>query len=126
MRRIGLAVILSLTLAPLAVESQQAANPSASGYSERLQRHRRSSRLSKQGLGQFGYTEGRDFIFDQRHGEGGLLSPHAAELARLNVDVIFARGAAAVAAAKAVTRTIPVVAVDLESDPVAAGFVRSL
>ena len=54
------------------------------------------------------------------------MSPHAAELARLNVDVIFARGAAAVAAAKAVTRTIPVVAVDLESDPVAAGFVRSL
>ena len=55
-----------------------------------------------------------------------MLSEHAAELARLSVDVILARGPAAVAAAKAVTRTIPVVAVDLESDPVAAGFVRGL
>ena len=44
----------------------------------------------------------------------------------LNVDVIYARGPAAVTAAKAATRTIPVVAIDLESDPVAMGFVRGL
>jgi ABC transporter substrate binding protein len=39
---------------------------------------------------------------------------------------IYARGPAAVKAAKEATRTIPVVAIDLESDPVAAGFVRGL
>ncbi len=54
------------------------------------------------------------------------VSEYAADLARLSVDVIFARGPAAVTAAKEATRTIPVVAVDLESDPVAAGFVRGL
>jgi len=43
-----------------------------------------------------------------------------------NVDVIYARGPAAVRAAQRATRTIPVVAIDLESDPVAAGFVRGL
>jgi putative ABC transport system substrate-binding protein len=42
------------------------------------------------------------------------------------VDVIFARGAGALSAAKQATRRIPTVAVDLESDPVAMGFVRNL
>jgi len=128
MRLIGLAIILTggLILEPLAVEAQPAAKTFHIGILGATPTAPALFAAFKQGLGQFGYTEGRNFIVDQRHGEGGLLPQHAAELARLNVDVIFARGAAAVAAAKAVTRTIPVVAVDLESDPVAAGFVRGL
>ncbi len=43
-----------------------------------------------------------------------------------NIDVIFARGAGALAATRNATGTIPIVAVDLESDPVAMGFVRNL
>jgi putative ABC transport system substrate-binding protein len=50
----------------------------------------------------------------------------AADLVRLNVDAILARGPAAVVAVNNATRTIPMVALDLESDPSAAGFVRSL
>jgi putative ABC transport system substrate-binding protein len=42
------------------------------------------------------------------------------------VDIIFARGAGALAAAKQATSRIPIVTVDLESDPLAMGFVRSL
>ena len=50
----------------------------------------------------------------------------APELVQPNVDLIFARGAGALATAKQATTRIPIVAVDLESDPVAEGFVRTL
>jgi len=40
--------------------------------------------------------------------------------------VIYARGPASVAAAVQATRTIPIVAIDLESDPIAKGFAKSL
>src|SRR6202022_690865 len=50
----------------------------------------------------------------------------AAELVRANVSVIFARGGHAVRAAKHATNTIPIVAIDLETDPVVAHFVQSL
>src|SRR5262249_41125335 len=43
-----------------------------------------------------------------------------------NVDVIFARGTWALAAAKNATRTIPIVGIDLETDPVEAGLVAGI
>jgi putative tryptophan/tyrosine transport system substrate-binding protein len=55
-----------------------------------------------------------------------LFPTAAAELVRANVTVIFARGGHAVRAAKQATNTIPIVAVDLETDPVVAHFVQSL
>jgi putative ABC transport system substrate-binding protein len=82
----------------------------------------------KQGLGEFGYTEGRNVVIESRDADGRpeRLSQLAADLVRLNVDVIFARGAGALSAAKQATSRIPTVAIDLESDPVAMGFVRNL
>jgi len=71
----------------------------------------------RRGLAQFGYTDGRNLVIEYRDAEGTRLSDVAGELVRLNVDVIYARGPAAVKAAKEATRTIPVVAIDLESDP---------
>ncbi len=62
----------------------------------------------KQGLAQLGYTA------------------VAAEIVRSKPDVIFARGPAAVAAAVQATTAIPIVAVDLESDPVALGYAKTL
>jgi putative ABC transport system substrate-binding protein len=50
----------------------------------------------------------------------------AAEVVHLGVSVLVAVGPAAVTAAKDATSSIPVVAIDLESDPVLRGFVRSL
>src|SRR6266849_2054188 len=124
MRRIGLAAVLTLSLfiAPHAVEAQQAARTFRIGVLGSTPTNTTLFEAFKQGLGQFGYTEGRNLVVEERYAEGGLLSEYAADLARLSVDVIFARGPAAVTSAKEATRTIPVVAVDLESDPVAAGF----
>jgi len=82
----------------------------------------------KQGLGEFGYTDGQNVVIEYRDANSRpeRLSQLAAELVRLNVDIIFARGAGALSAANQATSRIPTVAVDLESDPVAMGFVRNL
>lgn len=57
--------------------------------------------------------------------DAALLAPMAAELVALNVDLIQALSPAAIRAARAATANIPIVAVDLESDPVASGFIAS-
>jgi putative tryptophan/tyrosine transport system substrate-binding protein len=50
----------------------------------------------------------------------------ATELVNNRVDVIVAAGPPAVQAASGATATTPVIAIDLESDPVAIGFIASL
>src|SRR5262249_19706238 len=81
-----------------------------------------------QGLREAGYTEGRDIEFEHRsaHDQPGLFPRLASELADLKVDVIFARGTWALAAAKDATRTIPITGIDLEIDPVEAGLIASI
>ena len=59
-------------------------------------------------------------------GDPNKLAPMAAELASQKVDLIMAVSPAAIRAAMAATKTIPIVGDDLESDPVAAGFVTSI
>jgi putative ABC transport system substrate-binding protein len=54
------------------------------------------------------------------------LSPMAHELVDRNVDVLAAVAAAAANIARAATTTIPIVAMDLETDPVATGMIASL
>lgn len=49
----------------------------------------------------------------------------AQELVQLNVDVIYCISAPAVHAARATTRTIPIVGMDYSTDPVAAGYANS-
>jgi putative ABC transport system substrate-binding protein len=81
-----------------------------------------------EGLRRIGYDDGRNVVVDHRHtgGQPDRLADLARDLARSPVDVLFARGAGALAAARQATSVIPIVAVDLESDPVAMGFVKSL
>jgi ABC-type uncharacterized transport system substrate-binding protein len=59
-------------------------------------------------------------------GDATLLDPMAADLAKRKVDIILAVSPAAVRAARSATTTIPIVAGDLESDPVDAGFIASV
>jgi putative ABC transport system substrate-binding protein len=82
------------------------------------------------GLREVGYIEGQNVTFELRSAAGRpeRFAELAADLVRLKVDVIFARGTEAMRAAKNATKlhAIPIVAIDLESDPVAAGFIASL
>ena len=50
----------------------------------------------------------------------------AGDLVRLNMNVIFAATPEAVVAVRNATTSIPIVADDLESDPIATAFVKSL
>lgn len=80
------------------------------------------------GLRDMGYVEGRNLALDIRSGLGKpeTLPSLAVELVRLKPEVLIAVGPAAVKAAMAATRSIPIVAIDLETDPVATGWIASM
>ena len=80
----------------------------------------------RQTLAAAGYVEGRNLTLHLRFGDGRVLAPLAADLSRLDLDVILAVARPGVAAMQAATTAVPVVALDLESDPVASGFVKTL
>src|SRR5262249_50847863 len=79
------------------------------------------------GLRELGYIEGSNLIIEPRWADNDYnrLPALAAELVRLNVDVIVTAGTPPVLAAKQATATIPIV-IALSGDPVAAGVVASL
>jgi len=132
MRLIWLAVVLavSLVLAPLAAEAQQApkvdrvgflaAGGGAGAYPHLVQ-------AFQQGLAELGWLEGQNIVIEYRVAEGRFdrLPDLAAELVRLNVEVIVAVATPAAAAAKNATRKIPIVMVNA-GDPVGLGLVASL
>jgi putative ABC transport system substrate-binding protein len=79
------------------------------------------------GLRDLGYVEGETVLIDYRWAEGQehRLGDDAADLARLKVAVIVTPGTPATMAARAATRTIPVVMTNV-GDPVGSGIVASL
>jgi putative ABC transport system substrate-binding protein len=81
----------------------------------------------QQGLRALSYIEGQNMTVEYRYADGQLerLPELAAELVRLQVEVLVAGGAFAIRAAQHATRTIPIVMAGT-SDAVAAGFVASL
>jgi putative ABC transport system substrate-binding protein len=87
-----------------------------------------SIRTMQEELSKLGYVEGQTVTFEVRYagGKPEALQTLARELVRRTVDVIFAIGPAALRAATDATATIPIVTINLETDPVAAGYARSV
>jgi putative ABC transport system substrate-binding protein len=81
----------------------------------------------RQALRELGYVEGKTILFEYRFAEGKFdrLPDLAAELVRLNVDIIVVAGGRSTAAAKKATATIPIV-VASAGDLLRAGLVASL
>jgi ABC-type uncharacterized transport system substrate-binding protein len=79
------------------------------------------------GLKELGWTEGKNIAFEPRYAENNLdrLPELAAELVRLNVDVILAFGTLAPLAAKRASATVPIVMANA-GDPLGSGLVASL
>ena len=80
------------------------------------------------GLSDLGYMEGQNIIIEYRYWEGKLerLPELAAELVRLNCDVLLTGGVEATEAAKNATKTIPIVMAFSGADPVRRGIITSL
>ncbi len=75
-----------------------------------------------------GYVAGQNIEIEYRWGQGSAdrLHTFAAELVRMRGDAIFAVSSIALRAARDATQAIPIVAIDLETDPVASGMAGSL
>jgi putative ABC transport system substrate-binding protein len=75
-----------------------------------------------------GWRDQDNVLFDIRSAEGQYerVAKLADELVRARVDVIYTLGPDATLATAAATKTLPIVAIDLETDPVATGLVEKL
>ncbi len=79
------------------------------------------------GLRDLGYVEGRNLVIEFRWSDTVEEQMHeaAAELVRINVDIIFATSSTEVEPARRATKTIPIVFAT-HADPVSVGHVESL
>jgi putative ABC transport system substrate-binding protein len=115
MRLIGLAVVLTISLfaATLATEAQSAEKVYRIGWLSPASATTGASNFDalRNGLGELGYVEGRNILFERRWADGAAarLPALATDLVRLKVDVICTAGTPASMAAKNATTTIPIV-----------------
>jgi putative ABC transport system substrate-binding protein len=118
---------LILTTIHLA-EAQQPKKATLLGYLSARSSSSESTRIEafRQVLRELGYVEGKNIIIEYRFAEGKFdrLADLAAELVRLNVEVIVTAGVPPTRAAKQVTTTIPIVMAG-GGDPVSTGLVAS-
>jgi putative ABC transport system substrate-binding protein len=86
------------------------------------------ARMIRDDLAAEGFVDGKSFAvsISVANNNSGELPQLAKGLIRPSVKVILAIGPGAVKAAQAATTTIPIVAVDLETDPVREGLAQSL
>lgn len=113
---------------PRAARAQRPALP-VIGYLSGVSRAESEDRLAafRRGLGQAGYSEGRNVAIEFRFAEGDYtrLPALATELLRLPVNLIVAVGGSRPAqAAKAATSSVPIVFIH-GGDPVKLGLVKA-
>ena len=123
------AVVL-LVATPLAARAQQAAKVWRIGYlslTSDTESYRPWLAALRDGLRDLGYVDGENIIIEARYAAGQVerLSPLAAELVRLKVDVLVTAPAGSALAARSASRTIPIVFIG-EPDPVGTALVASL
>jgi len=81
----------------------------------------------KAGMRELGYTEGRNYVIEQRSAQSELarLPALAAELLALKVDLILSSGTPSAVAARNATREIPILIITV-GDPIGAGLAATL
>jgi len=110
---------------PLAARAQQARKIWRIGYIGH--EHFRTLDILLKYLRELGYVEGQNIIIERRyaHGKAEKFQEFAAEMVRLQVDVIIVVTTPAALAAKNATATIPIV-IPMATDPVGTGLISSL
>jgi putative ABC transport system substrate-binding protein len=113
---------------PLAARAQQPGKVARLGFLRFGPASANAGRVEalRTGLRALGYVEGQNMVIEFRWAETvDQLSALAAELVRMNVDIIFATSSTEVGAVRHVTKTIPIVFAT-HADPVGLGHVASL
>src|SRR6516165_9779269 len=116
------------TVWPLAARAQQPAKIARIGFLGLGPAAAQSNRVKalRAGLRDLGYVEGKNVVIEFRWADTVEQLPElAAELVRMNVDVIFATSSTQVEPARQATKTIPIVFAT-HADPVGIGHVASL
>jgi putative ABC transport system substrate-binding protein len=122
---------LGLLMAPVIADAQPAAKVPRIGFfstdSPASEVARYYLEAFRQGLRELGYVEGQNIAIEERFAEwrDERLAELAAELVRLNVEVIVTQAAPATQAARHATSIIPIVFTNV-NDPVGQGIVASL
>lgn len=128
-RRRFVAAIGAALAAPLESFAQRPAKIARIGFLIPAYASSYASRVEalRAGLRDRGYVEGRDFVIEFRVADGKYdrLPGLAAELVRLEVDVIVTGGTPGTRAAKQATAAIPIV-MAISGDAVATGLIASL
>jgi len=120
----GLGAVLA---APLAADAQQTGKLPRVGYAT-LNTHTVAVDAFEQGLRQLGYVLGQSILVDYRFAEGRIerIPVLINELLATGIDVLFAANPYVIRAAIQATTTVSIVGIDLETDPVRAGWVKRL
>jgi putative tryptophan/tyrosine transport system substrate-binding protein len=128
-RRDFITLITGAIAWPLEARAQQPAMPVV-GYLHVAAAEAQAQNVAafRRGLADAGYVEGKNVTIEYRftNFRPELMPEAAGDFIRRNVSVIFAAEPAGVAVLRNATTSVPVVALDLESDPVAKGYVKTL
>ena len=126
-RREFIALIGGAAAWPLAARAQQSSRAYRIGWLQPAPIPDGWLKAFRQGLQEFNYVEGKNLIIEYRWGDGNFdrLPEMAAELVRLNVDVLVSGNTAALLALQKATRTIPIVMLST-GDPLGVGLAASL
>jgi ABC-type uncharacterized transport system substrate-binding protein len=129
-RRTFMAMIAGGLLAtPLAAEGQQAGKVYRIGMLDSAPAAANATNVNafRQGMREFGYVEGQNFVIEYRSPEGRAerFPALANELIRSKIDLIVTRGTPAAKAAASASRTVPIV-MAASGDPFGAGVVAGL
>ena len=114
---------------PLAARAQRPGKIARLGYlSTANPRSVAFFRAFEERLRDLGYIEGQNILVEYRNAEGNVdrLPDLAADLVRLDVNVIVTATAPATRAAIRATTTIPILMVAINYDPIALGYIDSL
>ena len=129
-RREFISLIAGATAWPLAARAQQPAMPVIAFLTPVPAAEAMSDLIAsfQRGLAEAGFQEGKNLAIEYRftNFKPELMQQAASDVVRRKVNVIFAATPDASAAARNATNSIPIVGQDLESDPVASGYVKSL
>ena len=121
-----LAMVLTLAVCGVMAQAQQPKKVPRVGILFIGSRNQPHLEAFKQGLRERGYTEGKNIVLEYRYAEGNnhRLPELAAELIRDKVDVMVTTATVSALAARAVTKTTPIVMTS--GNPLESGLAASL